>query len=131
MRTTGHLPVHTVCTSLVVSGHLIYVLVGECSAFLASGSDPTDERCMKHGPQTTPRRGRRELAACALTERVIASRALTFHRVMHRECAHAFFSCNAYLETLRYVPESARPAGRIDTKYVTQSPSRLRLFRIT
>ena len=61
------------------------LLVGECSAFLASGSDPTDERRMKHGPQTTPRRSRRELAACmnALTERVIASRALTFHRVMH------------------------------------------------
>ena len=36
------------------------LLVGECSAFLASGSDPTDERCMKHGPQTTPRRGRSE-----------------------------------------------------------------------
>ena len=83
-----------------------YILVGECSAFLASGSDPTDERCMKHGPQTSPRRGRREMAACALTERVIASRALTFHRVMHRECAHAFFSCNAYLETLRYVPQT-------------------------
>ena len=46
-------------------------VVGECSAFLASGSDPTDERRMKHGPRTTPRRGRRELAACmnALTER--------------------------------------------------------------
>ena len=42
------------------------ILVGECSAFLASGSDPTDERCMKHGPQTTPRRGRRELAACVV-----------------------------------------------------------------
>ena len=56
-----------------------------------------------------------------LTERVIASRALTFHRVKHRECAHAFFSCNAYLETLRYV--------RYEN--VTQSPSRLRLFRIT
>ena len=82
------------------------ILVGECSAFLASGSDPTDERCMKHGPQTSPRRGRRELSACALTERVIASRALTFHRVKHRECAHAFFSCNAYLETLRYVPQT-------------------------
>ena len=87
----------------------VLLLVGECSAFLASGSDPTDERCMKHGPQTTPRRGRRELAACALT---IASRALTFHRVKHRECAHAFLSCNAYLETLRYVPESARPDNR-------------------
>ena len=78
---------------------------------------------MKHGPQTTPRRGRRELAACALTERVIASRALTFHRVMH---PHAFFSCNAYLETLRYVPESARP-DRYEN--VTQSPRRLELRR--
>ena len=56
-----------------------------------------------------------------LTESVIASRALTFHRVIHRECAHAFFSCNAYLETLRY--------DRYEN--VTQSPSRLRLFRIT
>ena len=102
------------------------LLVGECSAFLASGSDPTDERCMKHGPQTTPRRGRRELAACALTERVIASRALTFHRVMHRECAHAFFSCNAYLETLRYVPESPRP----DTEEVRQG-QRLRNTHVT
>ena len=94
------------------------VLVGECSAFLASGSDPTDERCMKHGPQTTPRRGRRELA---LTERVIASRVLTFHRVKHRECAHAFFSCNAYLETLRYVPESARP-DRYEICYAVSQP---------
>ena len=90
-------------------------LVGECSAFLASGSDPTDERCVKHGPQTTPRRGR------ALTERVIASRALTFHRVKHRECAHAFFSCNAYLETLRYVPESARP-DRYEICYAVSQP---------
>ena len=97
------------------------ILVGECSAFLASGSDPTDERCMKHGPQTTPRRGRRELAACALTERVIASRVLTFHRVKHRECAHAFFSCNAYLETLRYVPESARP-DRYEICYAVSQP---------
>ena len=41
-------------------------IVGGYVAFLASGSDPTDERCMKHGPQTTPRRGRRELAACVV-----------------------------------------------------------------
>ena len=49
------------------------------------------------------------------TERVIASRALTFHRVMHRECAHAFFSCNAYLETLR--------CAWIDTKMLRSLPA--------
>ena len=61
-----------------------------------------------------------------LTERVIASRALTFHRVMHRECAHA---CNAYLETLRYVPESARrPQRRLCTINIPDLDTRMRLY---
>ena len=50
-----------------------------------------------------------------LTERVIASRALTFHRVICIENARMRFS------KLRYVPY----------ENVTQSPSRLRLIRIT
>ena len=32
----------------------IYILVGECSAFLASGSDPTDDSCMKHIDFSSP-----------------------------------------------------------------------------
>ena len=55
---TSHLSLPQQISLLVT---ITSLLVGECSAFLASGSDPTDERCMKHGPQTTPRRGRREL----------------------------------------------------------------------
>ena len=64
-----------------------------------------------------PRPHHEEVGENWLTERVIASRALTFHRVKHRECAHAFFS---YLETLRYVPESARPDR--DTKCLVSAP---------
>ena len=68
----AHIHVHNLFPTIAQSAYnhhretivCVLLLVGECSAFLASGSDPTDERCMKHGPQT-----RRELAACALTER--------------------------------------------------------------
>ena len=93
----------------------MYILVGECSAFLASGSDPTDERRMKHGPQTTPRRGRREVAACALTERVIAR---PFHLRMRMRFCHV-------THIYKHYGICARP-----DRY-EQSPSRLRLFRIT
>ena len=71
-----------------------------------------------------PRPHHEEVGENWLTERVMASRALTFHRVMHRECAHAFFSCNAYLETLRYVPESARP-DRYEICYAVSQPLRI------